>query len=361
MGDGRNLCPAFTDEEYTELLQAAVPDYADLVEWSPLAHCQALSNILKRPLCLFTSLKDLDRQESFIFLPLRHPCKDCYKHPISVAWQGRGKNGELRCVCVTDLDMSTCLFYVVLKEFRVRCCNNTVYYLTVIIGIQLTNADNTFPLISYSHFVPLCRTLDSSAPKIPRSCQPAFHRCSISTGQQYIEYNTDGSFSIGLPVLFSEVQPTHLFKTMGYRFKPHKPDQPGFFHGLIDRLIDSSCQELCLAFSKSGSCSFDISQNGDNRYEGSRSKMTATNLLTKVHFTLFLHLYYLFICNLIYGSSKIVPSFEISSILHLKCLNPSFEISSMLACIYDHFTPNIHCFCVCIDFFVIPNFYCHII
>ena len=45
MGDGRNLCPAFTDEEYSELLQAAIPDYADLVEWSPLAHCQALSNI----------------------------------------------------------------------------------------------------------------------------------------------------------------------------------------------------------------------------------------------------------------------------------------------------------------------------
>jgi hypothetical protein len=114
MGDGRRLCPAFTDEEYSELLQAAVPDYADLVEWSPLAHCQALSNILKRPVCLFTSLKDLDRQESFIFLPLRHPCKDCYKHPISVAWQGRGKNGELRCVCFTNLDMFLSVFYVIL-------------------------------------------------------------------------------------------------------------------------------------------------------------------------------------------------------------------------------------------------------
>jgi hypothetical protein len=114
MGDRRHLCPAFTDEEYTELLQAAVPDYADLVEWSPLAHCQALSNILKRPVCLFTSLKDLDREESFIFLPLRHPCEDCYKHPISVAWQGRGKNGELRYVCFTRLDMSTCFHYIML-------------------------------------------------------------------------------------------------------------------------------------------------------------------------------------------------------------------------------------------------------
>ena len=143
--------------------------------------------------------------------------------------------------------------------------------------------------ISYSHFVPLCRTSDSSAPKIPRSCQPAFYRCSISTGQQYIEYSTDGSFCIGLPVLFSEVQSTHLFKTMGYRFKPHKPDQPGFFHGLIDRLIDSSCSELSLAFDERGSCAFDLSQIGDddNHHEGSRSRMTATSLLTKVHFTLF--------------------------------------------------------------------------
>lgn len=114
MGDGRHLCPAFTDEEYTELLQAAVPDYGDLVEWSPLAHCQALSNILKRPVCLFTSLKDLDRQESFIFLPLRHPSIDCYKHPMSVAWQGRGKNGELRCVSFTDLDMLACFLYIIL-------------------------------------------------------------------------------------------------------------------------------------------------------------------------------------------------------------------------------------------------------
>jgi hypothetical protein len=172
---------------------------------------------------------------------------------------------------------------------RVRCCNNTVYYLTVFIVIQLTNAHNAFPLIPYSHFVPLCRTLDSSAPKIPRSCQPAFYRCSVSTGQQYIGYNTDGSFSIGLPVLFSEVQSTHLFKTMGCRFKPHKPDQPGFFHGLIDRLIDSSCQELSLAFSESGSCAFDLSQIGDNdnHHEESISKMTATSLLTKVRFTPF--------------------------------------------------------------------------
>ena len=95
-GNKNHFCPAFTIEEYYEVLQAAVPDYADLVEWSPLAHCQVLSNILKRPVCLFTSLQDLDRGESFVFIPLRHPANDCYKHPITIAWQGRGKNGELR-------------------------------------------------------------------------------------------------------------------------------------------------------------------------------------------------------------------------------------------------------------------------
>ena len=97
-GNKNHFCPAFTIEEYYEVLQAAVPDYADLAEWSPLAHCQVLSNILKRPVCLFTSLQDLDRGESFIFLPLRHRAKDCYKHPITIAWQGRGKNDELRYV-----------------------------------------------------------------------------------------------------------------------------------------------------------------------------------------------------------------------------------------------------------------------
>ena len=98
-------------------------------------------------------------------------------------------------------------------------------------------------------------------------------------------------------MLFSDVHSTHLFKTMGYRFKPHKPEQPGFFHGLIDRLIDSSCQEMSSAFTESGSCAFNLSLFGDkdNHLEESRSKMTATNLLIKVHFTLFLYLNYILI------------------------------------------------------------------
>jgi hypothetical protein len=91
-----HLSPAFTEEEYDELLRAAVPDYADYAEWSPFEHCQVMSNILKRPVCLFTSLKDLGRQESFVFLPLRHPADECYKHPMSIAWQKRGENDELR-------------------------------------------------------------------------------------------------------------------------------------------------------------------------------------------------------------------------------------------------------------------------
>ena len=145
-----------------------------------------------------------------------------------------------------------------------------------------------FHITSYSHFVPLCRTLDSSAPKIPSNCQPAFYRCSRSIGKQYVNYNLDGSFSTGIPVLFSEVQSTHLFKTMGYRFKPHKPEQPGFFHGLIDKLIEKAFQELSIAFSdnnsslSSSSNSIKMSLNGDNDCQHEESKMTATNLFIKV-------------------------------------------------------------------------------
>ena len=140
-------------------------------------------------------------------------------------------------------------------------------------------------VIPFSHFVPLCRTLDSSAPKIPMNCQPAFYRCSKIIGRQYIDYNTDGSFSIGLPVLFSDVHSTHLFKTMGYRFKPHKPEQPGFFHGLIDRLIESSFQELSTAFSEKGCCSYNLLFNLDDQHEELR--MTATNILMKVLISFF--------------------------------------------------------------------------
>ena len=89
-------------------------------------------------------------------------------------------------------------------------------------------------------------------------------------------------------MLFSEVQSTHLFKTMGYRFKPHKPEQPGFFHGLIDKLIEKAFQELSIAFSdnnsslSSSSNSIKMSLNGDNDCQHEESKMTATNLFIKV-------------------------------------------------------------------------------
>ena len=87
---------------------------------------------------------------------------------------------------------------------------------------------------------------------------------------------------------FSEVQSTHLFKTMGYRFKPHKPEQPGFFHGLIDKLIEKAFQELSTAFSdknsssRSSSSSSSMSLNGDHSYQHEESKMKATNLFIKV-------------------------------------------------------------------------------
>lgn len=84
-------------------------------------------------------------------------------------------------------------------------------------------------------------------------------------------------------MLFSEIEPTHLFNTMGCRFKPHKPKQPGFFHGLIDKLISSCYQEL----SKEGaiedlftfSSSLSLSRTGRN--DG--SKILATDLLLKVN------------------------------------------------------------------------------
>ena len=91
-----HLYPAFTVEEYDELLSAAVLTYADQAEWSPFEHCQMISNILKRPLCLFTSLADINSGEAFTFLPLRHPPEVCYKYPISLAWQQRGENNSLR-------------------------------------------------------------------------------------------------------------------------------------------------------------------------------------------------------------------------------------------------------------------------
>ena len=94
--NSRHLYPAFTEEEYDELLSAAVLTYADQAEWSPFEHCQMISNILKRPLCLFTSLADLNSGEAFTFLPLRHQPEECYKYPISIAWQQRGENNSLR-------------------------------------------------------------------------------------------------------------------------------------------------------------------------------------------------------------------------------------------------------------------------
>ena len=94
--EGSHLYPAFTTEEYDDLLSAAVPTYADQAEWSPFDHCQMISNILKRPICLFSALSDLNKGESFTFLPLRHPPEECYKYPISIAWQSRGKDNSLR-------------------------------------------------------------------------------------------------------------------------------------------------------------------------------------------------------------------------------------------------------------------------
>ena len=146
-----------------------------------------------------------------------------------------------------------------------------------------------------SRFVPLCRTKESSAPLIPPHCQPPLYRCSRATAEKYLHYGTgtdssdsnssngsssssngsssngsssgssggskssspdvaiirrtdtntnSSTYSIGVPVCFSEIDPTHLLGTMGCRFKPHKPSQPGFFHGLIDRLVAAACAEL---------------------------------------------------------------------------------------------------------------------
>ena len=85
---------------------------------------------------------------------------------------------------------------------------------------------------------------DTSAPVIPVHCQPPLYRCSKEIARKYINYNSDLSFTIGVPVPCCHIESTHLLKTMGCRFKPHKPCQPGFFHGLIDKLTSSACAEL---------------------------------------------------------------------------------------------------------------------
>jgi hypothetical protein len=126
--------------------------------------------------------------------------------------------------------------------------------------------------------------MDSTAPSIPSHCQPAIYRCSKEIARQYIDYSEDNSFRIGVPVQYSEIEPTHLFNTMGCRFKPHKPKQPGFFHGLIDKLISASYQELSKETALENLFSLCSSiENGASRegLEPSRG-MTATDLLIKV-------------------------------------------------------------------------------
>ena len=144
-------------------------------------------------------------------MPLRHPPKDCYKYPIAVAWQQSERN----------------------------------------------------------HFVPLCRASDTCAPIIPIHCQPPFFRCDgndnnenhenkkkLSTlARQYLVYNVDDSFQLGQTVSMNDIDTTHLIWTMGCRYKPHKPSQPGFFHGLIDKLIGAALKEASPILSSSSSSS----------------------------------------------------------------------------------------------------------
>jgi hypothetical protein len=90
------LQPPFTKCEFDELVQAAKISFSNTGEWSPHEHCQVLANILKRPLCLFTALKEIPNQESFMYLPLRHSPEDCFKYPLSIAWQSRLPDGSLK-------------------------------------------------------------------------------------------------------------------------------------------------------------------------------------------------------------------------------------------------------------------------
>jgi hypothetical protein len=92
------LEPPLTTEEYEEVVSAARPSFLNNVQWSPFEHCQVISNVLKRPVCLFAALDELNMQESFIFLPLRHKPEDCYKYPLALAWQKRNDNGQLELV-----------------------------------------------------------------------------------------------------------------------------------------------------------------------------------------------------------------------------------------------------------------------
>lgn len=151
------------------------------------------------------------------------------------------------------------------------------------IYLTLTPWCHYFPL-THSHFVPLCRTMDSTAPVIPSHCQPAVYRCSKEIARQYINYREDNSFTIGAPVQYTQIEPTHLFNTMGCRFKPHKPKQPGFFHGLIDKLVSASYQELSKETALENLfslCSSLDRRDGRDRLESSKG-MIATDLLIKV-------------------------------------------------------------------------------
>lgn len=204
---GYNLHLSYVDQLYNDLINAAQPDVSI---WSPIEHLQAFSNIIKRPICLFGSLSDMKNSNSCgTFLPLRHPPEDCFKYPIAISWHSEENK---------------------------------------------------------SHFVALTRTNDKSIPMIPLYCQPnlfnvprndyniesnddLLHHNEIA--KKYINFQNDGSFSIGNGVKYDETEPTHLVHTLTeYEFLPTTSNnnsaqpQQGFIFKLISNIILDACKEI---------------------------------------------------------------------------------------------------------------------
>ena len=82
------------------------------------------------------------------------------------------------------------------------------------------------------------------APIIPKDCQPPLYRCNRATAERYISYSPDGSYTIGLPVQPSQIDPQHIIFTMGCKQKPHKTAQSGLMYALVDKLSEAAREEI---------------------------------------------------------------------------------------------------------------------
>jgi hypothetical protein len=202
---GYHLNLSYVDELYNDLIVAAQPDVAI---WSPIEHLQVFSNVIKRPICLFGSLSDIKHSNScYTFLPLRHSPEDCFKYPIAISWHA---------------------------------------------------------LETKSHFVALTRTGDRSIPMIPPYCQPNLfnvppNNCNMESNNEilfdneiakkYINFQHDGSFSIGSGVSYHDTNPADLVHTLAMEYLPSNLNpsaltKQGFIFRLISKISLDACREI---------------------------------------------------------------------------------------------------------------------